>query len=91
MMSEKNNVNLIIGQEPVKKGIEMDYILRKGLDTVESLSAGARGSIFLSMQDLPKVGLSYEVHKLCQNISTTVGMTKSRALLTNVVKIFLLL
>ena len=29
----------------------------KGLDTVESLSAGARGSIFLSMQDLPKVGL----------------------------------
>ena len=29
----------------------------KGLDIVESLSAGARGSIFLSMQDLPKVGL----------------------------------
>ena len=27
MMSEKNNVNLIIGQERVKKGIEMDYIL----------------------------------------------------------------
>ena len=51
----------------------------KGLDTVESLSAGARGSIFLSMQDLPKVGLSYEVYKLCENISATVGFTKSWA------------
>ena len=51
----------------------------KGFDTVESLSAGARGSIFLSMQDLPKVGLLYEVYKLCQNISTTIGFTKIRA------------
>ena len=32
----------------------------KGLDTVENLSAGTRGSIFLSMQDLPKLGLLRE-------------------------------
>ena len=31
------------------------------------------------MQDLPKVGLLYEVYKLCQNISTTIGFTKIRA------------
>ena len=35
--------------------------------------------IFLLMQDLPKVGLLYEVCKCGQNISTSVGFTKSRA------------
>ena len=52
----------------------------KGLDTVESLSAGARGSIFL----LRTVGFTkirafvYDVEKSYQNISTTLGVTKTR-------------
>ena len=45
-------------------------LTKKGLDTVQSLSAGARESIFLSMQDLPKLGLLY-MDKSRQTISTT--------------------
>ena len=40
-----------------------------GLDTVKSLSDGARDS------DLPKVGLLYNVDNSYQNITTTVGVT----------------
>ena len=49
--------------------------------TVESFSAGARGSMFLLLQDLPKLRLLYDVDKSCQNILTTVGFTKTRAFL----------
>ena len=35
--------------------------------------------LFLLLHELPKVGLLYEVYKLCQNISTTIGLTKIRA------------
>ena len=37
--------------------------LRKGLDTVARLSGGARGSIFLLLKVLPKLGLLYYVDK----------------------------
>ena len=51
--------------------------LRKGLDTVASLSGGARGSIFLLLKVLPKLGLLYEEDK--SSTIPTVGITKSRA------------
>ena len=35
----------------------------KGLDTVESLSGSARGSIFFLLKVLPKLGLLYDVDK----------------------------
>ena len=52
----------------------------KGLDTVESLSGGARGSIFLLPKVLPKLGLLYEEDK--SSTIPTVGITKSRAIAT---------
>ena len=35
--------------------------------------------IYQLLQDLTEAGLLYEVDKSCQNISTTVGFTESRA------------
>jgi hypothetical protein len=49
----------------------------KGLDTVESLSAGARVSIFLLLKVLPKLGLLYDVDK--PSTIPNVGIIKSRA------------
>ena len=46
----------------------------KGLDTVESLSGGARGSIFLLKKVLPKLGLFYEVDK--SSTIPTVGIPR---------------
>ena len=49
----------------------------QGLDTVESLSTGARGSISLLLKVLPKLGLLYDVDK--PSTIPTVGITKNRA------------
>ena len=56
------------------------FLTMKGLDTVESLSGGARGSIFLLQKVLPKLGLLYDVDK--SSTIPTVGITKSRAIAT---------
>ena len=53
----------------------------QGIDTVESLSAGVRGVNILLLKELPKLGLLYDVDESCQNISSTVGFTKTRAFL----------
>ena len=54
--------------------------LKMGLDTVESLLGSARGSIFLLLKVLPKLGLLYDVDK-SSNIPN-VGITISRAFAT---------
>jgi hypothetical protein len=55
--------------------------LRKGLDTVESLSVEASG--FTKTRAFPT--------KSGQNISSSVGFTKTRAFAENLVRIFLVL
>ena len=54
--------------------------LKMGLDTVESLLGSARGSIFLLLKVLPKLGLLYDVDK-SSTIPTVycIGFTKTRA------------
>ena len=54
--------------------------LKMGLDTVESLLGSARGSIFLLLKVLPKLGLLYDVDK--SSTIPTVGITKSRVFAT---------
>ena len=61
----------------LEMGLKSKLKTMKGLDTVESLSAGARGSIFLLQKVLPKLGLLYDVDK--SSTIPTVGITKSRA------------
>ena len=49
--------------------------------------------LFLLLHELPKVGLLYEVYKLCPNILTTEDLPKVELCMysKNLVKIFLLL